>query len=79
MCGLTEIGRGMAEASFTLAEVTAMTRNFKTEIGKGGFGTVYYGKLPDGQKVAVKVGEASGHQGSQEFFNEVCSFTETEL
>jgi hypothetical protein len=70
---VTEIGRTIETKSYTRAEVIAMTRNFKAKIGKGGFGTVYYGKLPDGQKVAVKVGEVSGNQRSQEFFNEVCS------
>ena len=60
--------------SFTFAEVGAITRNFKDEIGKGGFGPVYYGVLPDGTKVAVKVNDDySSTQGEREFFNEVCS------
>jgi hypothetical protein len=50
-----------------------MTRNFNTEIGKGGFGSVYYGKLPDGQEVAVKIADGSSRQGKREFLNEVCS------
>ncbi|KAH8948845.1 hypothetical protein BDL97_11G116400 [Sphagnum fallax] len=34
-------------------------------------GKLFYGKLPDGQEVAVKTSSASSHQSSQEFFNEI--------
>lgn len=40
-------------------------------LGKGGFGPVYYGKLQDGQEVAVKVSSKVSAQGSREFINEV--------
>ncbi|XXG57281.1 hypothetical protein AAC387_Pa03g4481 [Persea americana] len=40
---------------FTYAEVMAMTNNFERSIGKGGFGTVYHGQMPDGTQVAVKM------------------------
>jgi hypothetical protein len=33
---------------YSLAEVIVASGNFKTMIGKGGFGQVYYGKLEDG-------------------------------
>ncbi|KAL7130174.1 hypothetical protein ABFS83_13G115800 [Erythranthe nasuta] len=40
-------------------------------LGKGGFGPVYKGKLPNGKEIAVKrLSRASG-QGLQEFMNEV--------
>ncbi|KAL2341979.1 hypothetical protein Fmac_009919 [Flemingia macrophylla] len=40
-------------------------------LGKGGFGPVYKGLLPDGQEIAVKrLSKASG-QGVEEFMNEV--------
>jgi hypothetical protein len=41
-------------------------------IGKGGFGHVYYGKLEDGQDVAIKELDVKSTQGPSEFFNEVC-------
>ncbi|CAM6082277.1 unnamed protein product [Calypogeia fissa] len=58
---------------FSLDEVKAATNNFAKVIGKGGFGIVYYGKLHDGQEVAVKVnkGNSTNGQGTAEFFNEV--------
>jgi serine/threonine protein kinase len=40
-------------------------------IGKGGFGHVYYGKLEDGQEVAIKVLDVKSTQQPSEFFNEV--------
>lgn len=58
--------------AFTLKELVVASENFKTQIGKGGFGPVFYGKLVDGQEVAIKVLESKSHQGSTEFFNEVC-------
>ncbi|OAE32100.1 hypothetical protein AXG93_4202s1020 [Marchantia polymorpha subsp. ruderalis] len=57
--------------SFTFKEVKTITSNFKTSIGKGGFGDVYYGKLPDGKEVAVKVRSSNSSQGADEFLNEV--------
>ncbi|RWR78180.1 putative LRR receptor-like serine/threonine-protein kinase [Cinnamomum micranthum f. kanehirae] len=63
---------------FTYAEVINMTNNFERAIGKGGFGTVYHGQLPDGTEVAVKIlsplsAKLISHtcQGSNEFQNEV--------
>jgi serine/threonine protein kinase len=40
-------------------------------IGKGGFGPVYYGKLDNGQDVAIKELDVKSAQGPSEFFNEV--------
>ncbi|KAL3677050.1 hypothetical protein R1sor_026998 [Riccia sorocarpa] len=56
---------------FSLREINAITENFKTEVGKGGFGSVYYGKLPDNREVAVKVRSDSSSQGVMEFKNEI--------
>ncbi len=40
---------------YSLAKVAIATNNFKIQIGKGGFGPMYYGKLEDGKEVAIKV------------------------
>ncbi|KAK7338992.1 hypothetical protein VNO77_19628 [Canavalia gladiata] len=58
---------------FKLEELETATHNFhlSNELGKGGFGPVYKGKLQDGQEIAVKrLSRASG-QGVEEFMNEV--------
>jgi hypothetical protein len=57
---------------YSLAEVVVATNNFKTMIGKGRFGPMYYGKLEDGQDVAIKELDIKSTQGQFEFFNEVC-------
>jgi hypothetical protein len=56
---------------YSLAQVTIATDNFKIQIGKGGFGPVYYGNLENGQKVAVKVLDVKLSQGPSEFFTKV--------
>jgi hypothetical protein len=58
--------------TYSLVEVVVATNNFKTMIGKGGFGPVYYGKLEDGKDVAIKELDVKSTQGPSEFFNEVC-------
>ncbi len=55
---------------YSFAEVIAMTNNFKRTLGEGSFGTVCYGKLPDGQEVAVKRVSHNSQQGVKEFYNE---------
>ncbi|XP_065047883.1 LRR receptor-like serine/threonine-protein kinase IOS1 [Musa acuminata AAA Group] len=40
---------------FTYQDLRTITNNFERVIGKGGFGTVYYGRLHDGTEVAVKM------------------------
>ncbi|RDX75588.1 LEAF RUST 10 DISEASE-RESISTANCE LOCUS RECEPTOR-LIKE PROTEIN KINASE-like 1.2, partial [Mucuna pruriens] len=39
---------------FNHAELEEASNNFDTCLGKGGYGTVYYGKLQDGREVAIK-------------------------
>ncbi|KAJ7555362.1 hypothetical protein O6H91_05G033700 [Diphasiastrum complanatum] len=57
--------------NYLWAEVVDFTRNFSKKIGEGGFGPVYYGQLPNGKEIAVKVLSADSTQGAREFFNEV--------
>uniref|UniRef100_A0A0D9XV22 Protein kinase domain-containing protein n=1 Tax=Leersia perrieri TaxID=77586 RepID=A0A0D9XV22_9ORYZ len=48
---------------FTMAALAAVTNNFDTEIGNGGFGKVYKGCLTGGQKVAIKRMHSPSLQG----------------
>ena len=52
---------------FTYAEIIAITNNFETVIGKGGFGVVYHGYVKGAIQVAVKMLSKSSSKGSREF------------
>ncbi|XP_034895474.1 putative G-type lectin S-receptor-like serine/threonine-protein kinase At1g61610 isoform X1 [Populus alba] len=58
---------------FSFESIKAATNNFSREnqLGEGGFGPVYKGKLPRGLEIAVKRLSASSTQGLEEFKNEV--------
>ncbi|MED6106121.1 hypothetical protein PIB30_002014 [Stylosanthes scabra] len=56
---------------FSYKEIKLATRNFKEIIGRGSFGPVYLGKLPDGKSVAVKVRSDKSQLGADSFVNEV--------
>ncbi|KAL6226612.1 hypothetical protein ACLB2K_000574 [Fragaria x ananassa] len=58
------------KCQFSYDEVVEITKNFHTEIGKGGFGTVYHGYMKDGTQVAVKMLSPSSTQGPKEFQTE---------
>ncbi|KAI3670516.1 hypothetical protein L1987_87852 [Smallanthus sonchifolius] len=60
---------------FTFSEVKNITNNFKTVIGRGGFGTVYHGYNGNDQ-VAVKMLTESSFQGYKEFQAEVKLLTD---
>ena len=57
---------------YTFSEVKKMARRFKVNLGRGGYGSVYKGELPNGVPVAVKMLENSIGEG-QEFINEVAT------
>jgi hypothetical protein len=60
-----------AVREFSFMEVVAATNSFKTLLGEGSFGSVYYGRLLNGQEVAVKRSSPNSQQGLREFVNEV--------
>ncbi|XP_050382622.1 LEAF RUST 10 DISEASE-RESISTANCE LOCUS RECEPTOR-LIKE PROTEIN KINASE-like 2.5 [Argentina anserina] len=66
----------IAPKRYSYQDVVKMTNSFEDQIGKGGYGTVYKGKLPDGLLVAVKVLNESKGDG-EEFINEVASIGRT--
>ncbi|KAL3844895.1 hypothetical protein ACJIZ3_002298 [Penstemon smallii] len=58
---------------FSYTELEQATDNFNAsrELGEGGFGTVYYGVLPDGRIVAVKRLYENNFKRVEQFMNEV--------
>ncbi|XP_020220813.1 probable receptor-like protein kinase At1g11050 [Cajanus cajan] len=58
---------------FEFEDLVRATNNFSPQnfIGRGGFGSVYKGILPDGTTVAVKKLEESDSQGDALFYSEV--------
>ncbi|XP_042520783.1 cysteine-rich receptor-like protein kinase 10 isoform X2 [Macadamia integrifolia] len=58
---------------FDFSTILEATNNFANinKIGEGGFGSVYKGKLPNGQEIAVKRLSIKSMQGAEEFMNEV--------
>ncbi|XP_062002309.1 LEAF RUST 10 DISEASE-RESISTANCE LOCUS RECEPTOR-LIKE PROTEIN KINASE-like 2.5 [Rosa rugosa] len=66
----------IAPKRYSFSNVQKMTNSFRDQIGKGGYGTVYKGELPDGLLVAVKVLTKSKGNG-EEFINEVASIGRT--
>ncbi|XP_076881856.1 putative LRR receptor-like serine/threonine-protein kinase At1g51880 [Bidens hawaiensis] len=51
---------------YTYSEVQSITNNFNVVLGKGGFGTVYHGRIGDTQ-AAVKMLSETSSQGEKEF------------
>lgn len=61
------------KTAFTYSDILKATGKFSDDriIGKGGFGTVYRGMLPDGREVAVKKLQREGIEGEREFMAEM--------
>ncbi|XP_042034600.1 LEAF RUST 10 DISEASE-RESISTANCE LOCUS RECEPTOR-LIKE PROTEIN KINASE-like 1.2 isoform X1 [Salvia splendens] len=58
---------------FSYNELVEATGNFdpSKELGDGGFGTVYYGKLRDGREVAIKRLYEHNYRRVEQFLNEI--------
>ncbi|KAI4313890.1 hypothetical protein L6164_026836 [Bauhinia variegata] len=58
---------------FSYKELKEATQNFdpNRELGNGGYGTVYYGKLRDGREVAVKCLYEHNYRRVEQFMNEI--------
>ncbi|KAG2667522.1 hypothetical protein I3760_15G119500 [Carya illinoinensis] len=69
---MDEIGN-VESLQFDFDVIRAATCDFSdaNKVGKGGFGPVYKGKLPNGQEIAVKRLSRNSGQGNLEFKNEV--------
>ncbi|KAK9091757.1 hypothetical protein Sjap_024934 [Stephania japonica] len=61
---------------YEYSEIKRMTNSFQDKLGKGGYGSVFKGKLDDGRMVAVKLLSESKGNGD-EFINEVASISRT--
>lgn len=66
----------LAPKRYNFSDIKKMTNSFRDIAGKGGFGSVYRGKLSDGSIVAVKVLSDSKGNG-EDFINEVASMSRT--
>ncbi|RWR94832.1 rust resistance kinase Lr10-like protein [Cinnamomum micranthum f. kanehirae] len=64
----------LGSARYSYSEIKKITDNFKVKLGKGGYGAVFKGKLPNGQLVAVKMLDNSKGNG-EEFINEVTTIS----
>ncbi|CAI0467909.1 unnamed protein product [Linum tenue] len=69
----TEPDESLELPMFDLESIEIATDSFNTDnlLGRGGFGPVYKGKLPDGKVVAIKRLSSSSGQGANEFKNEI--------
>ncbi|EYU34427.1 hypothetical protein MIMGU_mgv1a025459mg, partial [Erythranthe guttata] len=61
---------------YKYSEIKKITKSISDELGRGGYGSVYKGVLPDGSLVAVKILTEAGGNG-EEFINEVASISRT--
>ncbi|KFK31438.1 hypothetical protein AALP_AA6G111800 [Arabis alpina] len=65
--------RLMGAKAFTFEEMSKCTNGFSqaNDVGGGGYGQVYKGKLPSGQLIAIKRAQQGSMQGGLEFKTEI--------
>ncbi|XP_042034605.1 LEAF RUST 10 DISEASE-RESISTANCE LOCUS RECEPTOR-LIKE PROTEIN KINASE-like 2.1 [Salvia splendens] len=66
----------LAPIRYKYSTIKKITNSFNETLGKGGFGNVYKGKLPNSRLVAIKVLNDSNGNG-EDFMNEVASISRT--
>ncbi|KAL9146587.1 hypothetical protein ABFS82_13G120400 [Erythranthe guttata] len=68
-----DISSTVDSLQYDFGKIRDATNDFapENELGQGGFGAVYAGKLPNGQQIAVKRLSRDSGQGNLEFNNEV--------
>lgn len=64
--------KSQAPTRYSYNQIRSYTNNLANKIGKGGFGTVYKGKLPSGYLIAVKILDKS-KQSEQQFIAELAT------
>ncbi|KAL8457887.1 hypothetical protein ACS0TY_035664 [Phlomoides rotata] len=57
---------------YSYSDIKKMTRGFREELGQGGYGKVYKGKLRSGRDVAIKLLGKAGANG-KDFMNEIAT------
>ncbi|KAL0381405.1 UNVERIFIED_CONTAM: LEAF RUST 10 DISEASE-RESISTANCE LOCUS RECEPTOR-LIKE PROTEIN KINASE-like 2.1 [Sesamum angustifolium] len=68
----------LALKRYKCSEIKKMTKSFNDKLGRGGYGSVYQGVLPDGCPVAVKILiDSDSDSNGEEFINEVASISRT--
>ncbi|KAL5830571.1 hypothetical protein ACOSQ3_020039 [Xanthoceras sorbifolium] len=69
----SDMEEGLGVPIFSYSELAEATSNFnhEKELGDGGFGTVYHGKLRDGREVAVKRLYEHNYRRVEQFINEI--------
>ncbi|GLT60401.1 hypothetical protein SLA2020_331680 [Shorea laevis] len=61
--------------TFSYSQIVNITSNFEKHLGKGAFGSLYFGTLDDGSRVAVEVQSSLLVRGDVEFSTKVNSLT----